>query len=159
MKAIQRIRTAALFAVCAIVAPAAVQAQEAVPAVPYKNVPEITAFIKKQLIADFGDKGITVAKLDLNSPPDGVAEYVIMYDNRGFCGSAGCTTEVARIKPSGEVEILVGILRVSFGLAYTYTNGLRDLLTESRAGKIIWRFDGKEYKPGKGHPRAATTPP
>lgn len=130
-----RIHLSGLLIACALAAPASLQAQEQVPAVPYKQVP------------------------DLSTPPDGIDEYVVMLDNRAFCGSGGCTTDVVRLGPAGEFQILAGILRHSFGFAYTSTDGMRDLLSEGNSGKFIWRFDGKEYKPHKGHPKAATTAP
>lgn len=154
-----RIHLSGLLIACAFAAPASLQAQEQVPAVPYKQVPEIIPYVKKQLIPELGDDRITVAKIDLSTPPDGIDEYVVMLDNRAFCGSGGCTTDVVRLGPSGEFQILAGILRHSFGFAYTSTDGMRDLLSEGNSGKFIWRFDGKEYKPHKGHPKAATTAP
>jgi hypothetical protein len=150
---------AAFLIVCALLTPTHIQALEDIPAVPYKDVPEIVPYIQQDNTVETGDENINVAKVDLSSPPDGISEYIIQYNNGLYCGSGGCTTEVVRIKPSGKIEQLAGILSYGFSLAYTHTNGLRDLLSVGRSGEFTWRFNGKEYKSHKGHPRAATTAP
>lgn len=159
MKTHRQYWLAAILIVCALVTPNHIQALEDIPAIPYKDVPEIITYIEQDVTVETGLKNINVAKVDLSSPPDGISEYIIRYNNSLFCGSGGCTTEVVRIKPSGKIEQLAGILGYSFSLAYTHTKGLRDLLSEGRGGKFIWRFDGKEYQSHKGHPRAALTKP
>lgn len=136
----------------------AARAQEGVPAVPYTQIPEIKAYIQQDGM-ELEPDDVTVAMVDLNNPADGTPEYIINYHSTMFCGSAGCTTDVVRIGPSGKVEQLAGILSYGFSLAYTFTNGMRDLLSTGRSGEFIWRFDGKEYQPHKGHPKAAKTKP
>jgi len=158
MSAMRGFALAAIAAVTVLWLPSAPRAQDGVPAVHYTQVPEIVPYIKKMLIPGLGDAEINVAKTDLSSPPDGVPEYIVMLDNQAFCGSGGCTTEIVRLSSSGDVETLASILRYGFGLAYTSSNGLRDLLSEGKGGKFIWRFDGKEYKPHQGHPKEALTP-
>ena len=125
---------------------------------PYQDFPEIKNYLEKQNDG-FNLDGTTVAMVELSDPPDGKPEYLASLDTDGFCGSGGCTLEVLRKRPDGKIESLISILNFGHSLAYTYTNGMRDILSEARSGPYIWRFDGKQYKPHKGHPKAATTRP
>lgn len=135
----------------------ALQAQENVPTRPFAEVPEIGDYIRKQGSIGFGHNDITVAKVDLSVPPDGRAEYIVFLNEP--CGSGGCAVDVLSRSANGEFQRLAGILMYGFGLGYSATNGMRDLLSEGKSGKMIWRFDGRTYRPRKGHPKSATRRP
>ena len=59
---------AAFLIVCALLTPTHIQALEDIPAVPYKDVPEIVPYIQQDNTVETGDENINVAKVDLSSP-------------------------------------------------------------------------------------------
>ena len=93
----------------------------------------------------FDTSSIAIARIDLNTPSDGLPEYIIHVAAGGFCGTGGCAYDVVRIAASGKTTVLASILAFAARLASTSSNGMRDLITTGRGGEALWRFNGKSY--------------
>ena len=85
---------------------------------------------------------LSIAKLDLNH--DGKPDYIVINNDPGFCGSAGCSTSVLLSQGEKRVTALA-VTAQGMELGNGTTRGVRDLLLD---GRVTWVWNGGAYVVG-----------
>ncbi|WP_045477912.1 hypothetical protein [Vibrio owensii] len=82
-----------------------------------------------------------VGSADLNS--DGMAEHFVLFQDRYFCGSGGCTGYI--FDNSGKVLSRMSVTRTPIALIDSYSNGWQDFVVWSNGAYRQMSFNGDSY--------------
>lgn len=78
---------------------------------------------------------------DLNS--DGKSEYIVLVQDRYFCGSGGCTAYM--LNDGGKVINRMTVTRTPIVLADSYSNGWQDFIVWSNGAYRLMSYNGQAY--------------
>ncbi|MGF1897103.1 hypothetical protein L4D16_12425 [Vibrio alginolyticus] len=78
---------------------------------------------------------------DLNS--DGKAEYIVLLQDRYFCGSGGCAAYM--FDNEGNVINRMSVTRTPIVLADSYSNGWQDFIVWSNGSYRLMSYNGESY--------------
>ncbi|EPE2693688.1 hypothetical protein L1D94_02075 [Vibrio alginolyticus] len=78
---------------------------------------------------------------DLNS--DGKAEYIVLLQDRYFCGSGGCSAYM--FDNEGNVINRMSVTRTPIVLADSYSNGWQDFIVWSNGSYRLMSYNGESY--------------
>ncbi|EKY4211178.1 MULTISPECIES: hypothetical protein [Vibrio] len=78
---------------------------------------------------------------DLNS--DGKAEYIVLLQDRYFCGSGGCAAYM--FDNEGNVINQMSVTRTPIVLADSYSNGWQDFIVWSNGSYRLMSYNGESY--------------
>ncbi|WP_191117650.1 hypothetical protein [Vibrio campbellii] len=78
---------------------------------------------------------------DLNS--DGIAEHLVLFQDRFFCGSGGCTAYM--FDNNGKVLNRMSVTRTPIALIDSYSNGWQDFVVWSNGAYRQMSYNGESY--------------
>ena len=78
---------------------------------------------------------------DLNS--DGTAEHLVLFQDRFFCGSGGCTAYM--FDNNGKVLNRMSVTRTPIALIDSYSNGWQDFVVWSNGAYRLMSYNGESY--------------
>jgi len=122
-------------------------------------VPGLSNYLTKRFQTGWKTKRhvFLVRLLELDEEPDGIDEILLSVDkfDAEFCNNSGCDHEVLLRLPNGGLKAVASFRGFGLQVADTYTNGVRDLVSETIKGNRRFNLAGEtsgtlnRKKPGK----------
>lgn len=111
------------------------------------EVPGLADYLTERFQPDWRKKRhvFLVRLLDLDEKPDGIDEILLSVDafDPDYCSNHGCGHEVLVRQPDGSLKAVTSYNGFGLKVANTYTNGVRDLISETLRGNRRFNLAGE----------------